>query len=91
MKSITLRAPAFLMLIISLATLPGAMRDTKWWPPLFFGFLPAAFFLVAAMMSKMNRENARLRRRVSRLEQRLDRSRTSIHGPLPNESDADDE
>lgn len=48
----------------------SVVRESTWWRPAFYAFLPACFFLVGAFMYRMHREMTRLRHRVGRLERR---------------------
>lgn len=70
-KSITFRVPAFVATAVCFIAFMGSLADTNWWRPFFFAFLPVAFFLAASMMSKMYRDQSRLRRRMTHLEQQL--------------------
>jgi hypothetical protein len=70
-KSITFRVPAFVATAVCFAAFMGSLADTNWWRPFFFAFLPVAFFISASMMSKMYRDQSRLRRRMTHLEQQL--------------------
>jgi hypothetical protein len=71
MKPISFWVPATLCAVISMAALFGSViRDSIYWRPAFYIFLPACFFLVGAIMYRMHRELGRLRHRVGRLEHR---------------------
>ena len=75
MKPISFWIPATLCAVISMAALFGSViRDSTWWRPAFYAFLPACFFLVGAIMLRMYREIGRLRHRVGRLEHRQQQS-----------------
>ena len=71
MKSLTFRLPAFIAAAVCFTALMGSLANTTWWRPFFFAFLPAAFFVIGGLLSRMHRDNSRLRRRLSQLEQRF--------------------
>ena len=70
-KSITFRVPAFVATAVCFTAFMGNLADSNWWRPFFFAFLPVSFFLIAGMMSKMYRDQSRMRRRMTHLEQQL--------------------
>jgi len=72
MKSIYFQVPAAACFLISVIALLGSIRGSSRWQPIFYAFLPACFLYMGSLMVRMHHEIARLRRRVTRLEQRLD-------------------
>ncbi len=92
MKSITFRVPAFVATAVCFTAFLGNLADSAWWRPFFFAFLPVAFFLIAGMMSKMYRDQSRLRRRLTHLEQQLamDKNFKPSHHPDSEVAHADD-
>ena len=83
MNSFWFRVPALLCGAISLVAFLGTISgDSRWWPPVFFAFLPACFLFVGSLMLRMKREISRLRRRVARLEQK---GRPGLHVAVPEE------
>jgi hypothetical protein len=71
MKSFYFRVPALLCGAISVVAFLGTISgNARWWPPIFFAFLPACFLIAGGLMLRMKREISRLRRRVAALEQK---------------------
>ena len=70
MKPVYFYVPAVVCGAISLLALLGSVRNFKLWQPIFYAFLPACFLYVSTVMVRMNHEIMRLRRRISRLEQK---------------------
>jgi len=69
MKPISFWVPATVCALISLLALFGSViRDSNWWRPAFFAFLPMCFFVVGSIMFRLHREISHLRHRVARLE-----------------------
>ena len=76
MKLFSFMTPAFFCGAVSfLALLDVVRHGAKWWLALFYTSLPACFIIVGGLLYQMSRENARLRRRLTRLEQKLDHGR----------------
>jgi hypothetical protein len=72
MKSVTFLAPAILCAIIAFPSLLiSAQKEHNWPQVLFCAFMPACFFVLAAVMLRMNRDLSRLRRRIGKLENKL--------------------
>jgi hypothetical protein len=64
-------APAMCCAVISFVPLLlGARGGAKWWQGMFYAFLPACFLLMGGLMYQMSRDIARLRRRISKLEEK---------------------
>ncbi len=78
---------------VCFTALMGSLANTNWWRPFFFAFLPASFFLIGSLLSKMHRDHARMRRRLSQLEQRFatDKAGARAPGSGPPELAADGE
>ncbi len=87
MKSIAFWGPALVCGLISFIAMLGSVHGrSRWWQPIFFAFLPGCFLFLGAVMRKMNHEITRLRRRVSRLEQR--QQEEPAGGPEESHSDS---
>jgi hypothetical protein len=83
MRTFFFRVPALMCGVICLVALLGSIRNTSWWQPIFYAFLPACFLYLSSLLLRMQNELVRLRRRIARLE-----AEKQGEVPLPPEREA---
>jgi hypothetical protein len=60
---------AFCAFLSGLALFGFLDRDSRWWQPAFYSFLPMCFFYVGSVLASQNKELRELRQRLAELEQ----------------------